>query len=1858
MNFDTMPFDTTSETDLYSSNDSSPQPSGTSADAADPERIVSAQAVTATTPALTTRLIAANDRVVIDHPASIDVDTLDANTGFTFSGRSLTDLAGYSVSWAGDVNGDGIDDFLIGAPLAINSSYIEGLAEGQTPSAVWQTGEAYVIFGSADGLPENLSVEDLDGTNGIILSGAAYGDQFGYAVAYAGDINGDGIGDVVIGAPKDNNGVYSDTGSIKIVYGTENGFVDATYTAIDGAESLTYYGSSSGSEIGNELRYIGEDYYSQHLQFVIGVGTSSFMFYGEEELVAEDGLTLSELYQAGGGTGALTNMYLWRTSYPKTGDFNGDGIDDEIATAAGTVYVRYGTIDGSTVSYSEIDGTNGVVISGYDRNNYQIGSTTSYNPNSFATFIGDVNGDGLDDILMGDPEAGEAYVVYGRLDHARPDAVTTIDAASLLANDTLPEGAAARIYAVSATSVNGAALTLNPDGTISYDPSDAAAFEALGKGETLSDSFTYYVTDGLGGQDSATVTILVSGLNDAPEAQAVSETVSEDGPQITIAPTYSDPDASDELTVSIDTSATLGTVSDKGDGTFLYDPNGQFEHLQEGETATDTFTYTVTDPWGESTTETVTITIEGRHDNSAPVAADVVLGSATAGISEDEVAKIDQTLLTANDTDADGDALTLTRVSPTSTLGATVTLNSDGTIFYDPTKAQALQALAVGETVSDTFTYTIADGNGGTDTATVKLTVSGRNDAPEAQSGTVVLGEDDAAVVVTANFTDADASDSHSFSLMDKDVAGALSNNGDGTFTYDLKGQFESLGQGETAQEKFAYTVTDKSGASSTASITVTVVGKNDAPVAEAISGSVDEGGVSIVLSAAYSDVDTSDTHSFTIDTTGTIGSVTKNGDGTFSYDPNGRFEHLAAGETATDSFNYTVTDSYGMKTTETATITVVGQNDVPEAEAVSVTVEEDGPGVLIVPTYSDADATDTLTVSIDTTGTAGLVTQNGDGTFTYDPNGAFESLLDGETATDSFTYTVTDSAGASATETVTVTINGAGTQTPPEAVADVIDLAGIAASLQVTEIYGESSEPEVAGLPNGGFVVVWNSYDFDDSAAGGDLQARIHAADGTPLGEAFSVASNTSGDQLAASVTTLVDGRFVVVWQTTDGSDDPSDTGVKARIFEADGTPVGPEFLVNTDTDNQQQNGKVTALANGGFVVTWESYYDSEGSAEWDIKGQIYDAAGTAVGSEFPVNAETDDIQMFSDVAALPDGGFVAVWQSAEGTAFAEDTAIKAQVFNADGTATGSEILVNSTSDHYSQSPAITVLANGNFVVTWAMSEPVGDISYYGVVARMFSPEGTALTDEFLVNENTVYSQENSKITALADGGFVVTWTSYDEVDGSLSGIRAMVYDAEGNPAGEELLVNAESYSWHEVSSIASLEDGGFVITWATFDWRGESGESGIRARVFNADGSPRNTFDPDTVLSFSTESLLANDFDADGDVLSVVAVSATSSLGAQVTLEADGTISYDPSVSEILQAMGDGGAFEDTFEYTVSDGNGGFDQATVTVILNPVNDAPDAADDFYSVDEDGTLSVAAEGVLDNDADVDGDELTVSLVTDVANGTLTLNPDGSFSYTPDADFNGADSFIYEVTDGNGGVDRATVAITVDPVNDTPVFTTFGPFDVVENSTAAGSVSATDVDSENLVYAIAGGADADLFEIAADGSLSFKAAPDYEAPGDSDGDNVYEIEVSVSDGELTDSRQVLVSVTDMDEGPSFNEITGTSASDYLIGTDEADAIRSSAGSYDRMRGGAGADQFIFGDETLNGTRERDVILDYEVGIDEIVLEAGAASISSIQSSSGGAVILLDGDYDAIYVRGDGVTADNLTIVNDDGMNII
>src|SRR4029434_1090530 len=172
-------------------------------------------------------------------------------------------------------------------------------------------------------------------------------------------------------------------------------------------------------------------------------------------------------------------------------------------------------------------------------------------------------------------------------------------------------------------------------------------------------------------------------------------------------------------------------------------------------------------------------------------------------------------------------------------------------------------------------------------------------------------------------------------------------------------------------------------------------------------------------------------------------------------------------------------------------------------------------------------------------------------------------------------------------------------------------------------------------------------------------------------------------------------------------------------------------------------------------------------------------------------------------------------------------------------------------------------------------------------------------------------------------------------------------------------------------------------------------------------------------TTLTIAASGVLANDSDVDGDALSALLVSQPTH--GSLTWNSDGGFSYVPAANY---------NGPDSFTYKANDGQADSGIATVSITITGVNDAPVAVDDSYTTPEDTTLNVTAPGVLANDSDVDGDTLSAILVSQPTHGSLTLNGNGSFSYTPAAYYNGPDSFTYKANDGQADSGIATVSIT------------------------------------------------------------------------------------------------------------------------------------------------------------------------------------------------------------------------------------
>jgi Ca2+-binding RTX toxin-like protein len=366
---------------------------------------------------------------------------------------------------------------------------------------------------------------------------------------------------------------------------------------------------------------------------------------------------------------------------------------------------------------------------------------------------------------------------------------------------------------------------------------------------------------------------------------------------------------------------------------------------------------------------------------------------------------------------------------------------------------------------------------------------------------------------------------------------------------------------------------------------------------------------------------------------------------------------------------------------------------------------------------------------------------------------------------------------------------------------------------------------PVITALADGRFVVTW----FSNEGTNNDIRARVYGADGTAAGADFIINSTTANDQSSPVITALADGRFVVTWSSNEGTN----YDIRARLYGVDGIAEGLDLVVNSTTLDEQYFPSITGLADGRFVVAWQSYEGIATSSE--IRARIFGVDGAAAGNDFVINTTTVSHQYNPSIVALADGRFVVAWQSYEGIATSSE--IRARIYGTDGSAVGADFVINSTTADSQENPDITALADGRFVVTWSSDE--GAATGNDIRARIYGADGTAAGNDFVINTTTDGEQYRPSIVALADGRFVVAWLSNET---ATADIRARVYGADGTAAGPDFLTNSTIPDGQYDPSITVLADGRLVVTWYSFE--GATGND-IRASILdpnNFQGTPGN--------------------------------------------------------------------------------------------------------------------------------------------------------------------------------------------------------------------------------------------------------------------------------------------------------------------------------------------------------------------------------------------------------------------------------
>ena len=624
-------------------------------------------------------------------------------------------------------------------------------------------------------------------------------------------------------------------------------------------------------------------------------------------------------------------------------------------------------------------------------------------------------------------------------------------------------------------------LTLDASGNYTYTLNNALpAVQGLGVGEKLTDTFTFRVSDGHGGMASNTLTVTINGTNDIPTVAAATASIFEDTATVTgKLPTPVDADIHDTLTFTTQTNAAglYGTLTLDASGNYTYKLNNGLPAVQGlgvGEKLTDSFTFVVSDGHGGTTANILTLTINGTND--APSVG------ASTGIMVKTDATLSGRLVTPTDPDNDLDHIvsdTLTFTPKGNELGSygRLTLNADGTYVYTlNTGLLAVVGLLLNQKLTDTFTYTVTDGHGGTASNTLTITIKGGLGSLLSLNAVTDGLVDTVSNVVGAVTAPLNAVGNVVYSLVDNaglglgvGLYGSLTLQANGTYNYQLNTGLSAvvaLGVGEKLTESFTFTATDSLGKTATSTISIAINGTNDAPQVLPVVLSIAEHGSSIVSGLLnITDPDSHDTpHCEPGSTTGSYGTLIVNANGSYSYvldQHSSAVLGLGVGETLTESFPVTVVDGHGGSASTVIKITINGQNDTPTVAAanadLSVTAVlsgSSGHGLEgILPTPHDPDIHDlpTYVPQHETHGLYGDLTLQADGSYVYtlhDNQTEVKNLGLGLSLQDVFTYTVDDGHGGTATNTLTLTIHG----------SDAAPAVMAMASLGVDSAHGDSA--------------------------------------------------------------------------------------------------------------------------------------------------------------------------------------------------------------------------------------------------------------------------------------------------------------------------------------------------------------------------------------------------------------------------------------------------------------------------------------------------------------------------------------------------------------------------------------------------------------------------------------------------------------------------------------------------------------------------------------------------------------------------------------------------------------------------------
>ncbi|WP_185696456.1 Ig-like domain-containing protein [Halomonas sp. YLB-10] len=1189
-------------------------------------------------------------------------------------------------------------------------------------------------------------------------------------------------------------------------------------------------------------------------------------------------------------------------------------------------------------------------------------------------------------------------------------------------------------------------LTLAADGSYTYTLDNTnTEVDSLKSGGSLTETFSYQITDADGSTSIATLTITIEGANDAPTASVDALTTQEDTP---VSGTIEASDVEgDDLSFDLVAQPDGGKVTLNDDGTFTFTPDDNVN-------GDITFKVTVSDGNGGTTTVEVTVKVEAVNDlpkvtgETASTPEDTPLDSS----SDDSLPGL---LDNDSDIETDHDSLVVVDVrvdgmSESIDVGETVTIDGVGKLTVEADGAWRFEPALNYHGKVPTITYTVSDGEGGTSTATLDITVTpvddqvnlgglgdgndggeGGNisDGSVSEAGLPGGSDEGSGLSHSGSFTLGPADSLASFTLGSRSISlaeleasasspiaiegryGTLTIEGydraTGTVSYRYLLTSNADHANEPVSDDFMISVTDVEGEVTANAGTLVIDIDDDSPSATDDSGTVDEDGAAGAGSVWANDrpgADGADANGAVVGVgveagsldgatgvplEGSYGSLILNADGSYSYtldNTNGEVDELQVGGILTEKFRYQIRDADGDLATATLTITIRGANDAPEASAEKVTASEDTPvdGKIIATDVDD----DELTFSLDAQPEGGTVTLDEEGNFTFTPDANFN----GDT---SFTVTATDPSGA--TVTVEVDVSVTPVNDAPSAKNDQATIAEDTPLTVAAEdgLLANDSDIEGDSLSVTGFSV--------DGIEGTFLAGQTAVIEG--VGELtisangsyrFVPALNYNGEVPLVTYTVSDDGGA-----TSDASLSISVTAVDDKVTvgglgDGGGEPGGGDSAGDATTDGSVDEAGLTGGSHEGLGLSHSGTF-TLGPAD---SLSSLTLGGSTISLDQLKDCGSHPIEVTGDHGTLvlryydPATGEVSYTYHLASRADHSGGAVN------DSFAIGVTDVEGETTDNIG-TLAIAIIDDGP-----------GTGNDRGEVSEEGSEPGSDCSGNVLLNDH--YGVDGVAV----DGGVTAVGSGQSSPEG---GVGEPVEGRYGS-----LVLNADgsySYTLDNSNPVVDALKPGQTLTetfsYTITDSDGSVSTATLTISVLGANDAPVASVDPIVTTEDTPVEGRVVATDVDNDDLTFRLDHQPD--GGTVTLNEDGTFTFvpDPDVSGDI-----------SFSVTVTDASGATTTVVVTVSVEPVNDVPVASADPIVT---GSGEAAAGQVVASD--VEGDDLTFALDDGPRHGQLTLNPDGSFIYVPEAGFFGSDSFVVAVSDGQGGVTYVTVSVTVEPLD-------------------------------------------------------------------------------------------------------------------------------------------------------------------------------------------------------------------------------